>query len=93
MNIELSMGTPSVLSNNIGGSCSLAELQAAFNATCESGADCMAGFNCANQNGQMYLSGVTTCYDQSLNQIMCPGAVLSSQGSQCTDSTVYIQSF
>lgn len=93
MNIELAIGTPSVISNNIGGSCSLAELQAAFNASCESGADCMAGFNCDSQNGQLYLAGITTCYDQNLNQIICPNAVLSSQGTQCTDATVYIQSF
>jgi len=42
------------------------------------------------QNGQLYLSGVTSCYDINLNRIACSPAVLSSQGQQCTADKVYI---
>jgi ribonuclease T2 len=94
MNVELSMPTPDVITQNIGNSCALSDLQAAYGAQqCDEGGDCIAGFNCQSQNGQLYLAGVTTCWDTTFTQITCPAAVLSSQGKQCTDSTVYIQSF
>jgi len=46
-----------------------------------------------NQNGQLYLSGITSCYDLNLNRVVCSPAVLSSQGQQCTADKVYILSF
>jgi len=92
MNIELSMGTTSVITNNIGSSCALADLFSAYGASsCQSGGDCLVGFTCVNQNGQMYLSEVTTCWDTTFAQITCPSAVFT--GKQCTDDNVYIQSF
>jgi ribonuclease I len=94
MDLEIGMPTPSVISQNIGSSCALSDLQAAYNAQdCQAGGDCIVGFNCASQNGQLYLAGITTCWDPNFTQITCPAAVLGSQGKQCTDATVYIQSF
>lgn len=94
MQLLQNLGTPAVIGNNIGNNCQLSDLQAAFGGSgCTVGSDCIVGFNCANQNGQLYLSGVTTCWDKNFNQITCPAAVLGSQGRQCTASTVYIQSF
>ena len=44
-------------------------------------------------NGQLYLAGVTSCYDPQFHRIACSPAVLSSQGQQCTADKVYILSF
>jgi len=94
MDLEVGMPTPSVITDNIGSSCALTDLQAAFGAQdCEDVGDCIVGFQCASQNGQLYLSGITTCWDPNFNQITCSAAVLGSQGKQCTDDQVYIQSF
>lgn len=94
MALQLGMPTPPAITNNIGGSVSLSELKAAFNATsCRSGGECMVGFSCTKQNGGLYLNAVTTCFDLHFNQIPCSASVLGSQGHQCTDDKVYILSF
>jgi len=94
MTIQLQIPTPSVITNNVGGSCKLKDLQAAYGATdCLSGGDCIVAFNCASDSGKLYLSSVTTCWDQFYKQIRCPASVLSSQGKQCTNDDVYILSF
>jgi len=92
MQIELSMPTPSAITGNIGGSLNLSDLAAAYGASqCQDGGDCIAGFSCTGQNGQSYLTGITTCWDTNFNQITCPSAVITQDA--CSDSTVYIQSF
>ena len=94
MEIQLGMPTPDAITQNIGSSVSLSDLQSAYQAEdCSEGGDCIVGFNCQSQNGQLYLAGITTCWDPNFTQITCPAAVLSSQGKQCTKDTVYIQSF
>jgi len=94
MNVEISMPTPSAITDNIGGTVSFSTLQRAFNATgCGSSDDCWTGFTCDSQDSDQYLSGITTCWDPDLNQIICPNAVLQSQGTMCSHSTIYIQSF
>jgi hypothetical protein len=50
MDIEIGMPTPDVITQNIGSSCALSDLQAAYDAQdCEQGGDCIVGFNCQSQ--------------------------------------------
>lgn len=80
-------GTPSVVSDNVGGSVSKSSLQAGF------GGSKYVSLQC--QGGQ-YLSEARTCWSKDSNnfpvaQIECPSSVLSQD--TCSKSTIIIEAF
>jgi len=92
MTIELGMGTPYALRDNVGGSVSLSDLKSAFKMSgCSSGGDCMAGLSCTGSGSNQQFAGLTTCWSPSFKQIICPAQSLS--GQQCTSSQINIPSF
>lgn len=87
LNVYNSLGTPSLVSNNVGKSVSLTDLQSAF------GGANMAVLLCASGE---YLNEVRTCwsFDSSSipnKQIPCPSAILTE--GTCTSATITIASF
>jgi ribonuclease T2 len=92
MSIELSMGTPAVLTQNVGGAAPLTELMAGFKANgCVKGQPCMAGLQCQYSGGQQWLAGVMTCWTKDFQRFPCPAAVIQNGG--CTNSKIYIRSY
>jgi len=92
MSIELAMGTPAAITNNIGGAVELNELMQGFGAyNCQNGGDCIVGLTCQRQNGGQYLASVTTCYSPSFQRITCPASTIKNGG--CTEQKIYLQSF
>jgi len=77
MKVEQIIGTLPVISQNIGGSVSRAQLESAYNngSPCPTGGPCMVQINC--DSGSI-LSGVTTCWSKSLQQMECPGSFLGT---------------
>lgn len=94
MRLQLTMPTPTLIHHNLGGRVSLVELKKAFGIpSCVHGEPCAVGFQCKKTNGQLYLAGVTTCFNRSFQRILCSKQTLASQGQQCTEEWVYINSF
>lgn len=86
--VSSQMPTADAIVNNIGGSTTTQAILRFYGATCTAGNDCVVGLACDNSNN---LSGITTCWNKNLQQIVCPSAVIG-QG-QCSDGTVGITSF
>jgi ribonuclease I len=92
MNIEISSPTPSVISSNVGGSVALSDLRSAFRMSrCGAGSDCWTGLSCSGSGDGQQLTGITTCWSTSFEQIICPAMSLS--GQQCSSSQINIPSF
>jgi ribonuclease T2 len=88
MNISVALGTPDIISNNVGGTVQLADLYSAFGAQpCVVGFACDISIDCMN-NGLM---ATTTCWKKDLSgRMTCPGAVITK--ANCPD-TVQITGF
>lgn len=86
INLLQKFGTPSIVTNNVGGSVSATDLRNAFGGSTKASLQCTSG---------AYLVGVYTCWTQSngvpTTQIVCPSDVQSED--TCTKSTIYIQAF
>jgi len=83
--VETTIGTPSIVTSNAGGSIALADLYTAYGVSpCDpsSGSGCMVSADCDKDSGG--LNTITTCWDKnSLQQIECPSEVV--QGDRCPD--------
>jgi len=87
LQVDSIIGTPSIISQNLGGQISLSALRAAYTSSnCVAGSSCLVGFSCTSG----YLAEVTTCWTPDLQPMACPWAVL--QADKC-GSTVKIRSF
>jgi len=81
--------TPSLITDNIGGSIDTSKLEAAYTGGTACGDDsCMVWLQCSDG----YLTEVHTCWSRQLQQIQCPKLVLSDAG-RCTGSKVKISKF
>ncbi|KAH9072610.1 hypothetical protein Ae201684P_015685 [Aphanomyces euteiches] len=67
IDIETKLGTPSIISNNIGSTVSYRDLIGAYGSG-------NVALRCAGSDNA--LSEVRTCYDRAYNQIACPASVL-----------------
>jgi len=81
MNISVALGTPSVISGNVGSQVALTDLYSAFGAEpCLVGTACDISINCQNQG----LVSVTTCWNKDMSRMKpCPGEVITS--ANCPD--------
>jgi len=92
MNIEISSPTAAAISNNVGGTAYLSDLKDAYRMNrCSSGSDCWTGLSCSGSGSDQQLTGITTCWDTSFQQIICPA--MSISGQQCTSEQINIPSF
>ena len=89
MSVFLTVPTPSILTDNIGGSVSRDALESAYNggSPCGSGA-CLVFLQCDDGS----LSQVELCFSTDLQQIQCPADVTSAD-SRCADGDVSIAAF
>jgi len=89
ISVDFTLGTPSLITDNVGGSVSVSQLESVYNGSpCPRGGACKVVVGCTDGE----LSDITTCWDKDLNQMVCPAEVVSTD-NQCTDSTVNILSF
>jgi len=87
IDVEKTIDTPSIITDNAGGSVSLSDLYSAYGqSVCDGSADCMVSADCTNGA----LNTITTCWDKQLTQISCPNEVISA--NSCPDP-VSIASF
>ncbi|KAG9408621.1 hypothetical protein AC1031_020474 [Aphanomyces cochlioides] len=83
INIETQLGTPSIISSNVGSSVSYSDLLNAYGTG-------NVALLCAGSDNA--LSEVRTCYDTTYNQITCPSSILNEDTCSQSDS-VSIYSF
>ncbi|KAH9186578.1 hypothetical protein AeNC1_011445 [Aphanomyces euteiches] len=69
INIETQLGTPSIITNNVGGSVAKSALVSAYGSG-------KVALICAGSNNA--LSEVRTCYSKAYQQIACPSSILSA---------------
>jgi ribonuclease T2 len=81
------LATPGLITNNIGSTISASALQSAYNngSPCSPNSDCMVGTSCKSG----YLVGITTCWNKSMQQVICPAATV---GQQCS-GTIKVYGF
>jgi len=90
LGVDMALGTPSLISDNVGGQVSLNALESVYNGSpCQNNKPCKVALGC--QSGST-LSDVTTCWSKGLSQIVCPVEVMQSS-SVCTASSIQILSF
>jgi ribonuclease I len=89
MAVFLTVPTPSVITDNIGGSVSRDDLESAYNggSPCGSGA-CLVFLECDDGS----LSQIELCFSTALQQIQCPADVTSAE-SRCADGDISIAAF
>jgi len=91
MNVDMMLGTPSLITANIGGTVKLAALETVYNQKpCVSGQSCMVVVTCDSSST---FSGIATCWKKDgVTQMACPVAVMTSN-DQCSASTISIVGF
>jgi len=90
LSVDFQLGTPSLITDNVGGSISLSQLETVYNGSpCQQNSACKVVVSC--QSGST-LSDITTCWSKSLTQIECPAEV-ATDNSACSSSTIDIASF
>lgn len=90
LRVEKTIGTPSIITSNAGGSAALADVYSAYGAdVCDGSSPCTVSLDCDKDSGG--LNTVTTCWEKgTLAQIPCPVEVI--QNNNCPDP-VSIASF
>jgi len=88
-----SVATPSIITNNMGGSVSKSDLINYFTGGqgCSSGNGCLVNLQCQNSGSKEFFQGIETCWTMNSTQIVCPQAVIGK--STCTKTTISIDSF